>query len=54
MALLGLIGFTAGMVAILVGSKGQRGWDTWSHQQRIVCSLGFVLVIAGLAIGWTA
>ncbi|MEU3321536.1 hypothetical protein AB0935_30605 [Streptomyces sp. NPDC007027] len=54
MALLGLIGFTAGMVAILVGSKGQRGWDMWSRQQRIVCSLGFVLVIAGLAIGWTA
>jgi hypothetical protein len=54
MALLGVIGFTVGMVGILVGSKGQRGWDTWSRQQRIVCSLSFVFVIAGLAIGWTA
>ncbi|MFD7865425.1 hypothetical protein [Streptomyces sp. NPDC057682] len=54
MALLGLIGFVVGMVGIMVGSKGQRGWDTWSRQQRIVCSLSFVLVVAGLAVAQSA
>jgi hypothetical protein len=48
--LIGLIGFIVGTAGIMLGSKGQRGWDTWSRQQRVVCSIGFLLVIAGLAI----
>ncbi|ATZ22241.1 hypothetical protein SLAV_01560 [Streptomyces lavendulae subsp. lavendulae] len=49
MPVLGFIVFTVGVVGIMVGSKLERGWDMWSRQQRIVCSLSFVLVIAGLA-----
>lgn len=50
MALLGMIAFIVGVAGIMVGSKLQRGWDNWSRRQRIVCSLSFLLVIAGLAI----
>ncbi|MFI8255990.1 hypothetical protein [Streptomyces filamentosus] len=46
----GLGVFTVGMIAILAGSKGRRGWDVWSRRQRVVCSAGFVLVLAGLAL----
>ncbi|GAA2774705.1 hypothetical protein GCM10010493_83860 [Streptomyces lavendulae subsp. grasserius] len=49
MHVLGFIIFTVGAVGITVGSRLERGWDMWSRRQRIVCSLSFVLVLAGLA-----
>jgi hypothetical protein len=42
--------FFVGVIGMLVGSKGQRGWDLWSRRQKIICMVSFVLVIAGLAL----
>ncbi|MDH6441308.1 UNVERIFIED_CONTAM: hypothetical protein RKD50_004976 [Streptomyces canus] len=48
--MIGMGVFFVGMIGMLVGSKGQRGWDLWSRRQKIICTVSFVLVIAGLAL----
>jgi hypothetical protein len=47
---IGLTIFFVGMIGVAIGSKGQRGWDLWSRRQKIICTVSFVLVIAGLAL----
>ncbi|MEW1638336.1 hypothetical protein AB0469_30315 [Streptomyces sp. NPDC093801] len=42
--------FVLGSVGILVGGRGERGWDRWNRNQRIVCSVSGVLALAGLFV----
>jgi hypothetical protein len=47
---IGIAIFAVGALGIAVGSKGQQGWDWWTRRQRIICTVSFALVIAGLAL----
>jgi hypothetical protein len=45
-----MIVFFLGAVGVVAGSRGQRGWDLWTGRQKVVCSLAFAMVMAGLAL----
>lgn len=50
MVVTGFVVFVVGLVGMAVGSKGQRGWDTWTGRQKVICSVAFVMVLVGLVL----
>ncbi|MFE2143479.1 hypothetical protein ACFXA3_17355 [Streptomyces sp. NPDC059456] len=42
--------FILGMVGLLIGSRGERGWGNWDRRQRIICSVSLVVAFTGLAL----